>query len=173
MSLQPYLECAEIVGTHGVRGAVRLANYCDTPYVLAGLKTLYRKEGGSFRPLRVVRAAVQKNMVLATFEGIDDLDKAIPLKGTVLYAARADLPLKKGDFFVADLMDLPVKDEATGEVYGVLHDVLSPAGQSIYEIEGPDGKTFLVPAVKEFIRRVVTDGDGAGIYVHLIEGMRE
>ena len=173
MPLKPYLECAVIVGTHGVRGAVRLENWCDTPYVLAGLKTVYKKEGGAYRPMRVLHAAVQKNMVLATLEGIGDLDAAIPLKGTVLYAARGDLPLKKGNFFVADLKGLPVFDEATGKQYGVLRDVLSPAGQSIYEVEEPDGKTFLVPAVKEFIRRVVTEGDGAGVYVHLIEGMRE
>lgn len=173
MALQPYLECGEIVGTHGVHGAVRVQSWCDTPYVLAGLKTVYRKMGDGYRPIRLLHAAVQKSMVLVTLEGTDDLDAAILLKGVVLYAARGDLPLKKGDFFVADLKGLPVFDEATGEQYGILCDVISPAGQSIYEIEKPEGGTFLVPAVKEFIRHVVTDGDGAGIYVHLIEGMRE
>ena len=38
MPKQRYLEAGEIVGTHGVRGEVRVRPECDTPEVLAGLR---------------------------------------------------------------------------------------------------------------------------------------
>ena len=36
-----------------------------------------------------------------------------------------------------------------------------------------NGGTFMIPVVGEFIKRIVPEGEGAGIYVRLIEGMRE
>ncbi len=168
-----YLECGKIVGTHGVRGTVRLEVWCDSPAVLARLHVMYKKEkDGAFSPMRVRAASVQKNMVLCTYEGISTLDEAILLKGTVLYADREDFHLPKGEFFLADLIGLPVSDAHTGAPYGRLKEVFTPAGQDIYVVEEADGSTFMVPAVKEYIRRIETEGPEAGIYVHLIEGMR-
>jgi 16S rRNA processing protein RimM len=174
MAKENYLECGKIVSTHGVRGTVRLECYCDSPKVLATLKVMYAKEkDGTFKPFRVKASSVQKNMVLCTFENIDSLDAAIPMKGTVLYADRKDFKLKKGEFFIADLLGLPVFDAETGEKYGVLADVTHPGTHDVYVIAEEDGKSFMMPAVPEFVIRVVAEGADAGIYVKLIEGMRE
>ncbi len=168
--LTPYLECAMIVNTHGVKGGMRLENRCDSPAVLAKLKTVYTKKEGEYRPLKVVSASVQKNMVLATFEGIDTVEAAIPMKGTVLYAARSDFRLGRGDYFIADLIGLPVYDEE-GSLVGHLKDVTSPGAHQVYVIESEDGD-FMLPNVPEFVLRISLEED-EGIYVHLIEGMRE
>ena len=57
---------------------------------------------------------------------------------------------------------------------GTLDDVLAPAGQQVYVIGKPDGKTFMVPCVPEFIKEVsFGESRDAGIYVKLIEGMEE
>jgi len=173
MALHPYLECAMIVGTHGVRGAVRLECRCNTPADLARLKTVYRLKDGQYIPMTVVHASVQKQLVLATLEGITDLDMAIPLKGTVLYASREDLRLRRGDFFIADLIGLPVRDAESGEVYGKLLEVTQPSAQQIYLVEEPSGRTFMIPVVKEFVKKITIEGENAGIDVRLIEGMRE
>lgn len=174
MAKEKYLECGKIVGTHGVRGTVRLECYCDSPQVLAKLRTMYVKEkDGGFRPFKVKASSVQKSMVLCSFEEIVSLEEAIPMKGTLLYADRGDFRLRKNDFFIADLLQLPVIDADTGEKYGVLKETLQPGAQDIYVVEEEDGKTFMIPVVPEFVARIETEGDAAGIYVRLIEGMRE
>lgn len=53
----------------------------------------------------VLHASVQKNMVLATFAGVDTLERAVALRDKILYAKREDLPLPEGAHFVADLLD--------------------------------------------------------------------
>jgi len=170
---EKYLECGKIVGTHGVRGTVRLECYCDSPKVLAKLKTMYAKQkNGEYSPLKVKASSVQKNMVLCTYDGIDSLDAAIPLKGTLLYADRSDFKLQKGDFFIADILGLPVIDFESAEIYGTLKEVFTPGVQDIYVVEEPDGSTFMFPAVAEYLKKVETEGETAGIYVKLIEGMR-
>ncbi len=173
--MEKYLECAMIVGTHGVKGTVRLENRCDSPAVLASLKTVYTKSpDGAVKAHAVIHASVQKNMVLASIDGIGSVEEAAAWKGTVLYADRADFKLKKGAHFIADLIGLNVIDAESGEIHGTVEDVISPAGRMIYVVKKPDGKTFMIPAVDEFVKKAVADGgDGDGIYVTLIEGMKD
>ncbi len=167
-----YLEAARVTGTHGVRGAVRLECLADSPDVIKALPRLYKKSGDAYVPLTPVNVSVYKGALLTTFEELTSLEAAIPLKGSVLYALRDDIPLPEGTHFIADMLSLPVIDETRGNV-GVLGDVIEPAGRQIYVVTKPDGGSFMIPAVPEFIKDIVTDGDGAGIYVRLIDGMIE
>lgn len=166
MSRQPYLECGKIINTHGVRGTLKLESWCDTPAILAGLPRFWRKNGEEFQPLNIRRTSVFKQFVLADVEGIEDLDAAVALKGTVVYAAREDLDPGDG-FFIADLIGLPVKNAESGEIYGILTDVINRGAQDIYVIDTPNGERMM-PAVEEFVRR--TDLD-EGIFVLPIPGM--
>ena len=90
-----------------------------------------------------------------------------------MYAAREDLKIRRGEFFIADLIGLPVRDAETGEVYGKLLEVNQPSAQQIYLVEEPSGRTFMIPVVKEFVKKITVEGENAGIDVRLIEGMRE
>lgn len=171
---QAFLECAQAVNTHGVKGAVRLASRCDSPSVLAGQKTMYLREGDGYRPMPVVHASVQKNMVLATFAGIDTLEDAISLRDKIFYAKREDLPLPAGSHFVVDLLGLPVIDADNGQPCGVLEDVTFPGAHPVYVVRDGD-HSFMIPAVPAFILDI-SYGQAdkpEGIYVRLIEGMRE
>ena len=40
--LQQYLEAGKIVGTHGVRGMVRIQAWCDTPEFFCSLKNFFK-----------------------------------------------------------------------------------------------------------------------------------
>ena len=51
--------------------------------------------------------------------------------------------------------------------------MISPAGRDIYVVDDVRGGQFMIPAVAEFIRETVTEGEREGVYVSLIEGMRE
>ena len=100
------------------------------------------------------------------------LGRIIKYKNEIFYAARSDFRLRRGNFFIADIIGLPVY-EGEREV-GTLEDVLAPAGQQVYVIKKPDGATFMVPCVPEFIKEVSFGEErDAGIYVELIEGMEE
>ena len=165
--MKEYLECGKIANTHGVRGDVLIESWCDTPEVLASLKTVYTEKSGAFAPVKILKASVYKGRVLATLEGVTALEQGAAMKNTVLFAARADLPLAEGDFFVQDLIGLPVYEESTGEKYGVLNDVISGAASDLYEVKNEKG-TFLVPVVPAFVKKIdLTDG----IAIEAIEGM--
>ena len=170
MARAAYLECGRIVNTHGVRGTLRVLSYCDTEEVLAALPTVYIRRGNDYIPHRVLAASLHKQFVLMTLEGVADMDAAIRLKNTLLYAAREDIPTDESSVFVADLLGLSVYDADSGRLYGVLRDLQQAPASDIYEIETPAGNTVLFPAVPEFLDRADPD---EGIFIRPIPGFFE
>lgn len=167
MNRSDYLECGKIINTHGVRGGLKLESWCDTPHDLASLKRVYIKKGAEFVCHKVKRASVFKQFVLFELEGIADIDTAISLKGTVVYAHRDDIDIDDDAYFIADIIGLPVFDIASGEKLGELSDVFNLGASDLYEINTAGGKK-LIPAVPEFIKEIDLE---KGIFVALIEGM--
>ena len=167
MAKKQYLECAKIINTHGVRGDVKLESLCDSPEVLASLERVFVLENGNYREIEVEHASVFKQFVLATLEGVDDMDKAAAMKGTTLYANRDDFELGEGDFFIADLLGLPVIDNIDGKVYGKIKDVVNRGASDIYVVTTPAGERMM-PVVDEFVKRVDLE---SGIYVETIPGL--
>ena len=59
-----YLECGKIINTHGVKGAVKLESWCDSPAVLASLKCIYLSQKGQYNPKKVLHTSVFKQFVI-------------------------------------------------------------------------------------------------------------
>lgn len=157
MKRAEYLEAGKIVNTHGVRGDVKLECWCDDVYVITeDLSVLYRKKGGQYFPLKITKASPFKGMVLLHFEGIDTFEDANALRTEILYAAREDLPLEEGSYFIADIIGLPIIDADTGKQYGTLKDVSNGAAGQLYEIKTENG-IVLLPVVAQFVKEVDPD----------------
>lgn len=162
-----HLPCGKIINTHGFRGTVKAESWCDSPDVLAGLRTIYLRDGSGYRAVRVLHASVFKQFVLLDLEGVSDEAAAERMRNVELFAAREDLPIEEGSFFISDLLGLPVRHADSGALLGTLSDVNTSGARDLYEIQTPTGK-HLVPAVPEFIVRI--DPDDA-IYLRPIAGL--
>lgn len=167
MSKEKYLEIGKIVNTHGVRGALKVEPWCDSPEQLCSLETLYYKKRDEYMPLTVRTASIHKNHVLIYFDGIDSIDEAMPLKNRVLFVDRDDLPLADDRVFIADIIGLDVYDERDGSRLGTLKSVDESPASDLFVVATPDGHEVLVPAVEEFIGHI----DESGVYLLPIPGM--
>ena len=163
----PYLECGKIVNTHGVKGEVKIEPWCDSPGVFAKLPKVFLKENGEFVAYKLVRASVFKQLIVAGLAGIDDMDKAMLLTNTVVYAAREDFKLADGEFFISDLEGLDVIDADNGTVYGTLLETINRGASDIYVVKTENGER-MIPAVDEFIDRIDLE---KGVFVRPIPGM--
>ena len=159
-----FLEAGIIVNTHGVRGEVRIQPWADSPAFLTDFERLYI-DG---EPIKVLAARVNKNVVIAALEGVSDIDGAARLKGKTVFIDRDDARLPDGRHFVADLLGLRALDSETGELLGVVAEVLPLPSNNVYVIKGT--REILVPAVPEFV--VETDVPGGYVKLRLIEGMQ-
>jgi len=161
--MKQFIEIGKIINTHGVKGAIKVEPWCDSPSVLSKMKRVYfapKNSGDGFKETAVLSGSVQKDKVLLALDGIDTVDAAIALKNTVIYANREDIPIKEGSFLIADLIGLDVIDANSGRVYGRLTDVIQGGSGDIYDIKTENGSA-LMPAVKEFVEEIKLD---SGIY---------
>lgn len=167
MARVAFPECGKIINTHGCHGAVKVEPWCDTPEVFAALPAVYIKKNGEYvRHALRCASVLGGRFVSARLAGVESMEEADTLRGTVLYAARGDLHLPEGVMLVAEMIGLPVFHEESGERLGVLRDVIHPAATDIYVIDTPRGEA-MVPVVDEFVKRVGEDG----IFLLPIEGM--
>ena len=164
---QTYLECGKIINTHGFRGTVKLESWCDVPEVLASLKRLFFVSGGAYTQRKVLHASVFKQFVLADLEGVESEDAANALRNVVVYAAREDLPLEEGDYFIADLLGLPVRHADTREVLGELVDIKQQGAADLYIVKTSTGE-HMVPCVPQFVTEI--DPEDA-VYIRPIPGL--
>lgn len=111
---EQYLECGRITSTHGVRGAVMIESWCDSPEILCGVTKLWYKKKDEYIPLEVTKASVHKGRVLAQFYGVDSIEEASLLKNRVVYADREDLPVGEDRVFVADMLVCPSSTRRPG-----------------------------------------------------------
>lgn len=162
-----YPECGKIINTHGCRGGVKVEPWCDSPAVFAALPAVYVREGKTFRRMEIRRASVFRRFVFAEFSGVECMEAAQALCGTVLYAKREDLRLPEGTLLIAELVGLPVYDAKTGEPLGKIREVIHPGATDIYVIDTARGEA-MVPAVPEFVQSADFEH---GVMLTPIEGM--
>ena len=167
MSVSAYIECAKIINTHGCHGGLKLESWCNTPEELAELKRVYLRSGESYRLCQVLKSAIFKQFVLVELDGVDTMDQAMALKGSILYAKREDFQLSEGEYFIADLIGLDVIHADSGKVYGKLSEMINRGASDIYVIMTPNGERMM-PVVEEFVDHVDIQ---KGIFVRPIEGM--
>lgn len=157
-----WLEAGRIVGTHGVRGELKLEPWTDTPDFLLDFDQI-RLAG---KCIAVEQSRVHKSQILLKLAGIDTVEAAAALRGQIVSINREDAHLEEGAVFIADLIGLPVYDEAHNEL-GKITEVLTLPANDVYVVKGTH--EYMIPVVKEFVRNIDT---ASGITIHLVEGMQ-
>ena len=132
---------AAVAGAHGLKGEVRLKLFTDDA---DGLKRYPAFEAnGRSLTLAAIRAA--GGGAIARFREVTDRTGAEALRGTALTVPRTALPpLPEGEYYHADLIDLPVFADDGAEVGRVIAVENFGAGD-VLDIRKADGKTSMVP----------------------------
>lgn len=147
-----FLDSGKIVGTHGIKGEVRIDPWCDSPEFLCAFKKLWLDENGT--EFIEVKSRPHKNITLTKIKGVDTIEAAEKYRGKVVYINRDDINLADGVHFVQDLIGLEVKDADNGKVYGKISDVLRTGANDVYEIKDSDGKTYLAPVIDDVVKEI-------------------
>lgn len=162
-----FLEIGKIVGTHALKGEVRVEPWADSGEFLLGFKKLYFREGEE--GIAITFARVHKNIVIMKIKGVDHVSDADALRGRVIYVNRKDVKLPEGRFFIDDLIGLNILDAATGKQLGTLSDISKMPANEVYHVKTEDGKEHLIPAIESVIEE--TNPGKGYIRINMIKGM--
>ena len=161
------IKLGQIVTAVGIKGEVKVYPYTDIPERFEEIDALMIES----KPAKINGVRYMKNMVILRLEGVDDRNAAEALRGKNLYIDRKDMwEMPEDTYLVKDLLGMTVMDPEGNRV-GKLVNVIQNSAQDLYEIEREDGKTFLLPAVGEFVQTV--NLNKRIMIVRLIEGLVE
>ncbi len=162
MPRERYIEAGRITNTHGVSGEVKIEVWLDSPEFLKRCGRVFVEE----KEYRFRTAKLQNRFLIAGLDGVDSVPSAAVLKGKHVYIDRNDAPLKKGEYFLQDIIGIRVTDRS-GNYIGTLAEIFEAPASNVYVVRGE--REHLIPAVPAFI--VSTDVDDGIMIVDLIEGM--
>lgn len=150
-----FIETGKIVGTHGIKGEMRVQPWCDTPEFLTKFKTLYLDKNGE-NSIKISSSRAHKNIVLLKAKDVNTIEEAESFRGKVLYLDREDAVLPKGVFFQCDLIGCEVFDADTNEKLGEISDVSQTGANDVWHIK-KDGKEYLIPSIPDVVINVDID----------------
>lgn len=153
--MKQYLEIGKVNNTHGLKGEVKLAMWCDGIDYIKQLKTVYLDNEGK-KPLTLLSARAQKNVAILKFAEITTVEAAEELKNKVLYCNRDDAVIAEDSHYLADIIGCYVVDIDTEEEYGKIVDVLNYGASDIYDVESW-GHHTLIPAIDEIVKEIDTE----------------
>lgn len=134
-----------VVGTHGVRGTVRVRPAGTGEHLREGMVPFI---AGTRRPIKDVRATPKG--FLLDLKGVNDRRAAVALRGEALLLDRAELDGPGEDeFYVGDLVGLTAVDER-GERLGEVAETFETAAHEVLVVRAEAGD-LLVPFTLEHV----------------------
>ena len=167
--IKRFLEIGQIVGTHGVRGEVRVNPWCDSPEFIKNFKRLYLDENGK-EQIEVRACRPHGNVALLSLSGVTTVEQAAAMRGKVLYMRRADAHLPPGHFFISELIGCDVLDADDPALrYGTLSDVSKTGANDVWHVTNDAGQEFLLPAIPLVV--IDTDVENNQVRIRPLKGI--
>lgn len=167
--MEDLLQVGIITSTHGVRGEVKVYPTTDDPRRFRRLKEVVLDTGREKLNLEIEDVKFFKQFVILKFKGLDNINDIEKYRQKSLYVTRKNaVRLQRDEYFIADLIGLKVEDEDGNEL-GTIKDVIETGANDVYEVEMADGRSLLLPAIKQCILNV--DVENGTMQVHVLEGL--
>jgi 16S rRNA processing protein RimM len=140
---------AVVIGAQGLKGAVRVKTFTQSPDALARYGALHDRNGRGLS-ITTLRVTMPGEAVIA-FDGVATRAAAEALKGVELFVAREALPAPgEEEFYHADLIGLAAED-AQGRVFGVVSALHNFGAGDVIEIKRTGGDPVQLPFTRQIV----------------------
>jgi len=161
-----------VIGSHGVRGEIKVQILTDDPHRFGLLKQVYiGLEDQEPVPVPLLGYRLHKGNALLRLASVDDRSTAETLRGYLIQVPREEaLPLEEGEFYEYQIIGLEVRT-VVGESLGEVVEILYTGANEVYVVRSavPGIRELLIPAIADVIQEI--DLPGGQIIVELPEGL--
>ncbi len=149
--MQELLWTATVKSPFGINGEVKIHSHNDDCSYLGKLKeVILRAKDGTEQRLTIQSFRMLGDQALMKFQGFDDPETARALNGQHLLVERSKAaPLKKGQYYVADLIGCTMVHQ--GERIAEVVSSIDGAQAVLLEVRTADEHLYMVPYLKEYI----------------------
>jgi 16S rRNA processing protein RimM len=165
-----YILVGKIIGTHGIKGEVKVASDSDfrSERFQVG-NVCYLKINGQMFPIKIDSHRTHKGLDLITFNNINNINDVLPYLQKEIYVESTSLSeLNEDEYYYHELIGLDAYLES-GEKIGSIADLEEVPQGVLLVLKKTDNKEVLIPFVKEFVQEV--DIENRKIIITPIEGL--
>lgn len=164
-----YLKIGQITSAHGVKGELKIYPLTDNVKRFSKLSFVYFEVAGEYKKVEVQSVKYIKELVILKLNGINDMNEALKYKDAYIYVDRENaVKLPDDSYFISDLVDMDV-NTLDGDYIGKITSVFSTGSNDVYDIKCLDGKSVLIPAIKDVI--ISVDVENKKMIIKLLEGL--
>jgi 16S rRNA processing protein RimM len=148
----------KIIGTHGIKGQLKLHSYSGNADSLATAGTVTLKSpDGTLHEQTINCFKANSGKFIIGLNGFDDINLVQLLQGTEVCLKRGQLPrLEENEYYWSDLIGLQVFTD-DGTLLGEVTDIFETGSSDIYVVQGGE-REYLIPAIADVIKSVDTAG---------------
>jgi 16S rRNA processing protein RimM len=166
-----HLAIGKVVGTHGIKGFLKVLSYADSldPYA-PGKGVVLSGKGRPPGTFIVASARPHKRIILLALRNIDTIEKAQQWVGCEVCAERSDFPpLDDGSHYWFEIIGLDVyglDDRHLGRIEAIF-----PTGSNDVFVVRKEKKEILIPAIRTVVIQI--DMERKMVKVDLPEGLED
>lgn len=143
------LQIGTVIGTHGVRGELKVRLTTDDPEHLRTVKTMYL--GDEENPRRVLSVRFHQGNALILLRGITTPEEGRTHVGKPIRISGKDArPLEPGEYYLYQLIGLRVLDESGAEL-GRVTDLIETGANDVFVVTSAAGKEELLPNLPDVV----------------------
>ena len=159
MKTEKMFQIGRIVGSHGLRGEVKVFPLTDFPERFTK-KTpiLARHESGREIMLHPLSAREHKGTIILQVSEFEEINQTIPwLKSELLIPEEDLMPLPEGRYYLHQIIGLEVFLEDSTHI-GTVTDVLQPGANDVYVVHlNENGQKLPIDSKEELLLPVIDD----------------
>lgn len=142
-----------VTGIHGVDGELKVRLSTDDPDHLKRVKRIYL--GDETQTRRLIGLRMHQGIGLMRIGGVTTPEVARTLVGQTLRISGKDArPLKEGEFYFYQVIGSDAFDES-GELVGVVKDILETGANDVFVIADPaGGQDLLLPNIPDCVLEI-------------------
>jgi 16S rRNA processing protein RimM len=148
----------KIVGTHGIKGLLKVYSYSGNIQSLQSVETVFLKgKDGVHREYSVRSVAAHAGGFIVGLGSFSDINQVLFMTGSEICLKRSQFPAPDEDeYYWRDLIGLAVHTDQGVEL-GTLVDIFETGSNDIYVVRGTS-KEYLIPAIADVISRIDIPG---------------
>jgi 16S rRNA processing protein RimM len=167
--LEELIPVGKIIGTHGIKGQLKLHSYSGNAESLGAARSITLKSAtGTLQEFTVNGFKANSGRFIISLKGFDDINLVQPLLGNEVCLKRGQLPgLEDDEYYWSDLIGLKVLTD-DGIQLGTIRDIFETGSSDIYVVQG-ENREYLIPAIGDVVKEV--DLPGGKIVITPMDGL--
>lgn len=163
-----YIFIGKIVSTHGIKGEIKIIS--DFEFIEKAFKvgnTIYL--GKDKKELIITSYRRHKNYEMITMNGYNNINQVLSFMKENVYIAKNDLKLDGNEYLDSSLIGLNIYNNS--DLLGEIIEIFSPSPNRKVIRFTKNGKNYLVPYLKNFIKEI--DLSNKKMILYSMEGVLE